>query len=161
MFCTDDYEQSTSDSVTTTYRLQDITDVHIMARLQEASEYIRVSLMMIQSTLHTKWRLQWLWCIFLRSKAGLCLHTCCRRLAFTERPWGETNASISLQHCCWKYRWLHSRKSNWGVLFLLLAAWPVVTDLFLLSAADIRSQAWLPDSKAGQTSPASHPVQAA
>lgn len=58
MFCTDDYEQSTSDSVTTTYRLQDITDVHIMARLQEASEYIRVSLMMIQSTLHTKWRLQ-------------------------------------------------------------------------------------------------------
>lgn len=42
MLCTDDFEQSTSDSVTTTYRLQDITDVHIMARLQEASEYRRV-----------------------------------------------------------------------------------------------------------------------
>ena len=77
-------------------------------------------------------------CIFLRFKAGLLLHTH-RRSTFTERPWGETDAAISLQHRCWKYRWLHSRKSNWGILFLLLAARPVVTDLFLLSVADIRS----------------------
>lgn len=55
MFCTDNYEQSTNDSATT-YRLQDITDVHILARLQEASEYRRVFLM-TQSRLHTKWRL--------------------------------------------------------------------------------------------------------
>lgn len=40
LICTDNNGLGiSSESISTSYRLQDITDVHIMARIQEASEY--------------------------------------------------------------------------------------------------------------------------
>lgn len=45
--------------------------------------------------------------------------------------------------------------------FLLLAAWFISTELFLLSVADICDYKELPKSTNDQTSPASHSVQTA
>lgn len=51
LICTDNELNISEDSMTSSYRLQNITDVHIVACMQEASEYRR-GFLMIKFTLH-------------------------------------------------------------------------------------------------------------
>lgn len=51
LICTDNELNISEDSMTSSYRLQNITDVHIVACMQEASEYRR-GFVMIKFTLH-------------------------------------------------------------------------------------------------------------